>query len=151
MDQGTIDSYCSHYVGLNPWALYGVSTPGEVRTSDELLSEAELRKTEFYHGWMRPRGWLHTAAVSLDTTKTERAILFAMRPPNHPFTESEITLYKDLAPHLSIAARIEKRLRELKNPLNRPGAREMDILAGQGLRPSESHIALARVQQTEHQ
>jgi DNA-binding CsgD family transcriptional regulator len=146
IDQGTIDSYTHHYVALNPWALRGVSTPGEVRTSDELLSERELRETEFYHGWMRPRGWMHTAAVSLTTIERGRAILVAYRPPNHLFTEKELAILNGLAPHLATAAQIGKTLMDLKNTINRfrSGALQMDVLAGLGLTVREARIALAR-------
>jgi len=148
MDRRTIDSYCQYYVGLNPWALRRPSTVGEVRTSDELLSEAEFRETEFYHGWMKPRGWLHASSIVLQTTEIERAYLFAVRPPNHPFTEGQIALHKDLAPHLATAAQIGKTLADLKNTIDRlrTGAREFDILTGRGLKPHECHIALARFQ-----
>jgi hypothetical protein len=50
MDRATVSSYCRHYVGLNPWALRRPPTAGEVRSGDELLSEAEFRETEFTAG-----------------------------------------------------------------------------------------------------
>jgi DNA-binding CsgD family transcriptional regulator len=145
MDPSTIQSYCQYYVGLNPWAGRRPSTVGEVRSSDELLSEAEFRDTEFYYGWMRPRNWLYASSIIVHTTETERAYLFAVRPPNHPFTEGEIALYKDLAPHLATAAQIGKTLADLKSTINRlrSGALEMDMIAGLGLTPAESRITLA--------
>jgi DNA-binding CsgD family transcriptional regulator len=148
MDRETIDSYCSYYVGLNPWALRGVKTPGEVRTSDQLVSERELRDTEFYHGWMKPRGWMHTAAVGLTTVECGRVILVAFRPPNHPFTEKELAILNDNAPHLAEAAQIGKSLWEHKNTINRlrNGAVQIDPLKRSKLSPTESRIALAIAQ-----
>ena len=75
MDRNTIDSYCQHYVSLNPWAARRSPTVGEVRKSEELLSEAEFRETDFYYGWFKPRGWLHASSVNIYTTDTERAYL----------------------------------------------------------------------------
>jgi DNA-binding CsgD family transcriptional regulator len=148
MDRAAIDSYCQYYVSLNPWALRGVSIPGEVRTSDELLSEAKLRETEFYRGWMQPRGWGHSAAVSLASSEHGRCILFAFRSPNHPFTEKELTVITGLAPHLAMAAQIERRLRELKHTINRlrNGAVQTDTLTRFNLSPTEARIALAIAQ-----
>jgi len=104
MDRATIDSYCQYYVGLNPWARRKPSTTGKVRRSLELLSEAEFRETEFYHGWFKPHGWGLATSIVLDTTETERTHVFAVRPPNHPFTERELAIQNDLAPHLAMAA-----------------------------------------------
>ena len=92
MDRATIDSYCQYYVGLNPWARRKPSTTGKVRRSLELLSEAEFRETEFYHGWFKPHGWGLATSIVLDTTETERTYIFAVRPPNHPFTERELAI-----------------------------------------------------------
>ena len=105
-----------------------------MRKSDELLSEAEFRETEFYQGWMRPRDWLYASSIIVHTTETERAYLFAVRPQNHPFTQSQIAIHKDLAPYLAAVARVGKMMADLRNPINqlRTGAREFDILTGRG-------------------
>ena len=146
MDRRTIDSYCQYYVGLNPWAGRRPPTVGEVRMSDELLNEAEFRETEFYLGWFQPRGWLHASSIIFHATETERAYLFAVRPPNHPFTRGEITLHKDLAPHLAKASQIAIGRTALKKPASpyHSMEREVDILKSLGLKTNEAHIALAR-------
>jgi DNA-binding CsgD family transcriptional regulator len=148
MDRETIDSYCSYYVGLNPWALRGVKTPGDVCTSDQLVSERELRDTEFYHGWMKPRGWMHTAAVGLATVERGRVILVAYRPPNHPFSEKEMAILNDHAPHLAGAANIGMSLWDHKNTINRlrSGAAQIDPRKRFNLSPTESRIAIAIAQ-----
>jgi DNA-binding NarL/FixJ family response regulator len=65
--------------------------------------------------------------VVLETTKTARAYLFAVRPPRHPFTETELAILKDLAPHLAQAAQIEKRLIALNNTIYRLRSRSIQI------------------------
>jgi DNA-binding CsgD family transcriptional regulator len=146
MDRSTIDSYCQYYVGLNPWAGRRPPTVGEVRMSDELLNEAEFRETEFYLGWFQPRGWLHASSIIFHATETERAYLFAVRPPNHPFTKGEIALHKHLAPRLATASRIAMERTALKKPASpyHSMEREVDILKSLGLKTNEAHIALAR-------
>ena len=131
--------------------------PGETRTPDLLvrsqpLYPPELRarpfnnfETEFYHGWFKPHSWGLATSIVLDTTKTERTYIFAVRPPNHPFTERELAIQNDLAPHLAMTTRIERRLMALKNTINRlrNGAVQTDTLTGFNLSPTESRIALA--------
>jgi len=148
MDRATIDSYCQYNVGLNPWAGRRLSTIEEVRTSDGLLSEKEFRETEFYRDWFEPRGWLHASSIVLDVTEAYRAYFFAVRPPNHPFTEKELGILKDLAPDLAAAAQIGKIVADLRDTIDRliSGARELDILRARGLKPDDCHIALALFQ-----
>jgi DNA-binding CsgD family transcriptional regulator len=145
MDRSAIDSYEKHYGRLNPFSSCGVNAPGEVRTSDELLSEKELRRTEFYQDWMQPSGWMHTAAVALDKTETHRTILVAYRPPNHPFAESEIARFKDLAPHLALATQIAKTRVELESEINRlrNGAVQTETPTRLKLSVREHSVALA--------
>ena len=48
------------YSARNPWFLSsGEYVPGRVMTGDELIGEDELRRTDFYRGFLRPRGLLH--------------------------------------------------------------------------------------------
>ncbi len=44
----------------NPWFLSSDDyAPGRVMTGDELISHADLRRTDFYRGFLQPRGLLH--------------------------------------------------------------------------------------------
>lgn len=44
----------------NPWFLSSDDyVPGRVMTGDELISHSDLRRTDFYRGFLRPRGLLH--------------------------------------------------------------------------------------------
>jgi DNA-binding NarL/FixJ family response regulator len=119
-----------------------------VRISDELLSEKELRETEFYRGWMRDRGWLHASSIVVQVTEAYRAYIFAMRPPGHPFTVRERLILNDLAPDLAVAAQIGKDLADQRDTINRlrSSAREFDILRAQGLKHDDCLIALALFQ-----
>ena len=144
MNRETIDSYANYYVSLNPWAGRRTPTVGEVRTGEEVLSVAEFRETEFYYGWFKPRGWLHASSVIFETSEIERTYLFSIRPPNHPFTEKELAILQEIAPHLHSAAQQARRniaRREINQYRSR--ALDMDTLASLNLIRAESRIALA--------
>jgi DNA-binding CsgD family transcriptional regulator len=48
------------YSARNPWFLSSDDyAAGRVMTSDELIGEADLRRTDFYRGFLQPRGLLH--------------------------------------------------------------------------------------------
>ena len=144
MDRATVDSYTGYYVTRNPYSLLRPSASGAVRKSEELISEADFRETEFYQGWYKPNGWLYPFSITLDTTETECTYLVAMRPPNHPFTEPEMTLVKDIAPTLAWATRSAKREGALKNEINRlRNGTLLDKLARLHLGPRAHEIAIA--------
>lgn len=48
------------YSARNPWFLSSDDyAPGRVMTGDELISHNDLRRTDFYRGFLQPRGLLH--------------------------------------------------------------------------------------------
>lgn len=48
------------FAARNPWYLSSKDyTPGRVMTGDELISRADLQRTDFYRGFLQPRGLLH--------------------------------------------------------------------------------------------
>ncbi|WP_088278597.1 helix-turn-helix transcriptional regulator [Ideonella sp. A 288] len=48
------------YSARNPWFLSSEDyVPGRVMTGDELISHVDLRRTDFYRGFLQPRGLLH--------------------------------------------------------------------------------------------
>jgi DNA-binding CsgD family transcriptional regulator len=134
VDQATRDAYENHWVGLNPWA----------QIDEDNLTQAELRETELYAGWLRPRGWEFTSALIIHATPAEYAMLCAYRQ-TRPFTEQERAVYQALAPHLAIATRIKRRLAELKDTIDRYryGSPEIETLSTLNLSPAESRVALA--------
>lgn len=147
MDRSTIDSYRHYYVGLNPFATGRAPILGEVRIGDELLSETEFLDTEFYHGWYKPRGWRHAAAINFETTETSRTYLFSMRPPNHPFTNEEVAILKELAPHLHKAAAAARRdIARWEIDQHRVASYAMDAFIGLKLTVREARIALVIVE-----
>jgi DNA-binding CsgD family transcriptional regulator/PAS domain-containing protein len=48
------------YSARNPWFLSSDDyTPGRVMSGDEIISDSDLRRSDFYRGFLRPRGLLH--------------------------------------------------------------------------------------------
>jgi DNA-binding CsgD family transcriptional regulator len=48
------------YSARNPWFLSSSDyVPGRVMTGEELISHSDLRRTDFYRGFLQPRGLLH--------------------------------------------------------------------------------------------
>jgi DNA-binding CsgD family transcriptional regulator len=144
VEQATRDAYENHWVGLNPWALRSPEVTGQTRIDGEILTQAELRETELYAGWLRPNAWEYTSALVIHATPAEYAMLCAYRH-TRPFTEQERAVYQALAPHLAIATRIKRRLAELKDTIDRyrHGSPEIETLATLNLSPAETRVALA--------
>jgi DNA-binding CsgD family transcriptional regulator len=139
------ESYVNHFVALNPWSRRRIVAAGQVRSAADLVSDAELQETDFYRGWLEPHGWFYGSSIIMHATDTEYATLVAFRPPGQPFRPEELTVYRDLAPHLAIAFRLEKRFAELKDTIDhyRHGSPEIETLAILNLSPAETRVALA--------
>lgn len=78
------------YAARNPWFMSSDDyVAGRVLTSDDLVSVSDLRRTDFYRGFLRPRGLLHRlcavvaqreqAAVLLSAYRTEQDAGFGTR------------------------------------------------------------------------
>jgi DNA-binding CsgD family transcriptional regulator len=145
MDCEARESYVNHFVAFNPWSRRRPLAAGEARNTTDLLSDAELRDTEFYRGWLAPYGWFYGSSIILHATETEYATLVAFRPPGRPFRPEELAVYHDLAPHLATAFRLEKRFAELKDTIDRyrHGSPEIETLATLNLSLGETRLALA--------
>jgi hypothetical protein len=125
------ESYVNHFVALNPWSRRRILAAGQVRNGEDLISDAELRETDFYRGWLAPHGWFHGSSIIMHTTETEYATLVAFRPPGRPFRPEELTVHRDLAHHLATAFLLEKRFAKLKDTIDRyrHGSPEIETLA----------------------
>ena len=65
-ETGAMISFNEHYADINPWAQPELIRPnGLLVPTDELLTESDLIKTEFYHDWLRPQNLLKGFGISL--------------------------------------------------------------------------------------
>lgn len=105
------ESFVSHYSALNPFTgeLLASMPTGKVMFASDLVPEAELVKTEFYNGWMRPQNASpHHCGVAFGDSCGNRSIL-TVSPRCHRFSERREEYAKCIAllvPHLARASEI---------------------------------------------
>lgn len=105
-------AYCNHFIkmdylipALNQFKL------GEVKTSDQVCSLPEQRKTEYFNDYSIPQDKLHGLAVTL-ARDGSRTLLFAAQRGKRagPFGGEEIRLMNILAPHITRAVQVHRRI-----------------------------------------
>ncbi len=114
-------SHNAYYWKLSPNASTppgSAGTPG-VRVWREIVSYADLRKTEFFHDWMRPQGVLDTFGAILERPGHEgRTMLSGSRRIRDPvYDEEDLRLFDVLRPHLCRAISMGRRLARARSEL----------------------------------
>jgi hypothetical protein len=146
MDPGALKSYEKYFFSLDPWQRRRKVFAGNVETGEQLFSNRELVKTEFYNDFLKPNSWLHECSAVIRVEKSTFSRIFTLRSPRSgAFTSEEIGLCSYLAPHLQTAARIRQRIVDLEATVDRLLACEMDTktLAKLSFTPAETRIAIA--------
>ena len=146
MDPAARKSYEEYFFSRDPWQGRRNVIAGNVETGEQLFSNRELVKTEFYSDFLKPNGWLHEISAVTRVEKSTFSRIFALRlPRSGAFTSEEIGLCSYLAPHLQTAARIRHRIVDLEATLDRILVGEMDThrLAKLSLTPAETRLAIA--------
>lgn len=142
-------SYEDYFVSRNPWLPKRNILTRSVETGEQLLSNRELVKTEFYSGLLKPNGWLHGCSAITNVDDSAFSCIYALRAPhNRAFSSDEIELCWHLAPHIKAAAQIQKRIANLEATLAQLRAGEMDAqtLSNFALTPAETRLAIALFQ-----
>ena len=146
MDPASRKSYEEYFVFRNPWQGRRKVFAGNVETGEQLFSNRELVKTEFYNDFLKPNNWLHECSAVTRVEKSTFSHVFALRSPRSgAFTSEEIGLCSYLAPHLETAARIRQRIVDLEATVDRLLVCEIDTktLAKLSLTPAETRLAIA--------
>jgi DNA-binding CsgD family transcriptional regulator len=146
MDSASRESYERYFVSRNPWLQRRLVSQGAVETGEQVFSNRELVRTDFYHDFLQPNIWLHSCSAVTNVEDSTFSSVYALRSPrNRAFTPGEIELCSDLAPHLQTATRIRQRIADLEATLDRLLVGEMDTntLAKLGLTPAETRLAIA--------
>jgi DNA-binding CsgD family transcriptional regulator len=146
MDPASRKLYEEYFVSRNPWLPRRKLFAGNVETGEQVLSNRELLKTEFYNDFLKPQLWLHACSAVTNIEESMFSSVYTIRSPrNRAFTSNEIGLFSYLAPHLQTAARIYRRIVDLEATLDRLLASEMDTktLAELSLTPAETRLAVA--------
>jgi len=79
-DSGSFSRDMAAYAARNPWFLSSEAyVPQRVMTGDELISHSDLRRTDFYRGFLQPRGLLHLLRGVVDQRARGAHFLSAYR------------------------------------------------------------------------
>ena len=148
IDPSSRKSYDEYFVSLNPWLSRRNVIAGDVETGEQIFSNRELIKTEFYKKFLKPNIWLHACSAVTRVEESTFSSFYTLRSPRQgAFTSDETRLCSYLAPHLQIAARISQRIVDLEATLDRLLVGEIDTktLAKLSLTPAETRLAIALV------
>lgn len=117
MDPAFSRLYEEYFSSRNAWAIAAgprVQT-GAVLTSQMILPDAELVRSEYYNGFLRPQDARHLLGTILFREAHSYSQVSVLRPGRRePFSDREVRLMQALMPHLQRAVRIHRRLVHLK-------------------------------------
>ena len=145
-DTASRKSYEEYFVSRNPWLPRRKVFAGSVETGEQVFSNRELVKTEFYKDFLKPNSWLHACSAVIKVEESTFSCVYTLRSPRKgAFNSDEIGLCAYLAPHLQTAARIYQRIVDLEATLDRLLVGEMDTktLSRLSLTPAETRLAIA--------
>ncbi len=97
-----------------PWFLSSDEyPPGRVMTGDALVGARDIRRTDFYRGFLQPHGLLHMLCGVVDHSATGVHLLLAYRAENQrPFGSSDCAELKILLQHVTLSLKNQWRLQE---------------------------------------
>jgi DNA-binding CsgD family transcriptional regulator len=100
------------YAAKNPWLAAAPHrfVPGQILDGAEILDPAELRRTEFYAGFMRPQGYEHTLGNVVAHTNEALANVALARGPRE-YEAGDRRLLRYLDPHLRRAVELSQVVR----------------------------------------
>jgi DNA-binding CsgD family transcriptional regulator len=119
IDPAWIKSYEEYFVTINPWLVSHPFRRRVVAVSEQILSDRDLVRTEFYNDFLRPQDWFYSCGVLTARDRGTTSEISAIRPRRAgSFTSNEVALFEYLAPHLQCAVRIHNRIAGLESGLN---------------------------------
>lgn len=104
----------SQFASRNPWFLSSEEyLPGRVMTGDELLSNRDLVRTDFYRGLLKPHGLLHClSGVAVRRGQLVYCVSVHRGPDEAAYGEREKSGLRAVLAHLSLALENRWRLRQ---------------------------------------
>ncbi len=104
----------AEYAARNPWFLSSVEyRAGRVLTGDDLISPHELRRSDFYRGFLRPRGLLHLLCGVVDERARGVHLLAAYRSEDQAaFDDDAKSDWRVFLDHVTLALRAQWRWQE---------------------------------------
>ena len=116
-DPALQDVYRGYFATRNPWTRLSQSfcRTGLVYTPERVLPLAELQRTEFYDGILRPVGVVHCFGACVFKRGDDVLSFTVVRSRTRgPYDESELERVEPILPHLHRAMQINRRLSQLQ-------------------------------------
>lgn len=106
--------YAAYYSRLDPWTraaqLTSSMPAGTVLTSEEIISEVELQRSEFYNDFGLYYGIVGGVGAIVDVSRGDRTAIAFSRSPRRAVPAGSLALVRALLPQLQIAVRASKAL-----------------------------------------
>lgn len=112
--------YAEHYAKTNVWIqrLAPWMYPGKVLSSECVIRDDELVRTEFYNDFLRPQGFFHSFGATVTREDEVSAYITSVRSKQAGyFREPEQEVCRELIPHLQSALRVRRQFAGLEKQL----------------------------------
>lgn len=117
--------YAEHYAQTNVWIqrMAPMLRPGRVLSSESVMEDGDLVRTEFYNDFLRPQGIFHSFGAAVTREDDVSAYITSVRsqPAGH-FRAEEQEVCRELMPHLQSALRIRHQFAGLETQLKQLSA-----------------------------
>jgi len=110
-DESAVNAYANHYAGRDPYIqrIRERFPRHGTGTSDDLVTTAELKHSEFYSDYGRPNGIFFNCWTIVEQNERFGSGLSLIRPEDaKQFTAEQVKLLKLLTPHLGKAFRLQR-------------------------------------------
>jgi DNA-binding CsgD family transcriptional regulator len=110
LDESFRRKYEQHFAGVNIWKNRNREryVQGAVLTSEQLATDADLLRSEWYHDFLRPMNIYYSMGAVLRSEGSVTATLSTMRPNRMGPYEQEPRIFQLLGPHVGRALRIQR-------------------------------------------
>lgn len=125
--------YQEHYAGTNIWVKRSgqLLSSGAVYNSDQVVSDGELLKTEFYNDFLRPQGWFYGFGAGMPLGDSVTTFVTSVRSRKAgPYRSAELLLLRQLMPHLKTAVHVRHRIGGLEEKVRQLSAALDDLPQG---------------------
>jgi DNA-binding CsgD family transcriptional regulator len=117
LDPVLLEAIHTHFATRNPWvrATQSLFVPGLAIATEQVIPVAELRRTEYHDGVLRPAGVLHGFGACVFKRGDDILSFTVVRSKiGGPYEASELAPVHAIVPHLRRAVQVNARLSELQ-------------------------------------
>ncbi len=113
-DEKKIERYREYFININPYLAIVKELPFTIFTSQKLIDEEKLIKSEYYNDWLLPQDIHYHAGAIIFRDEARLAMIDMQRPKETgPFENHEIEIIKVFEPHLRRALLINQKFWDL--------------------------------------